>query len=404
MAQKIKPTDSVDEACKSEATKETVAENVEGNSGDKTSRSKRSIAVAYLGPEGTFSHQAATASFSQVSSVDIRYQAYPNIRAAFDSLSAAMQGALTFDKDEDTPSMAAAPEEQYVVLPIENSFYGPVKETMDCLYLKEVPVAVRPRPEPSTSSVSSQSSIEDESAPANGGSPFSAASQNEDLVFDLKCGSAPLSIRIVSGATLSVRHALLLSPMDATYLRKKYMQDLEHEKASMRQRIHSPGGYTATSSKSDDTAELFVTTANGNGEDISDEEDILPCAALEEISEVASHEQALGQCKTFLSKYLPNAKRIHVASTALAASKLLLGADIRVDSYGKHEADAGVDSKVDAEGVKERAGTEGIRAAIASEFAAARLGVQVARSDIQDAHNNTTRFIVLTTSENHVFR
>jgi chorismate mutase/prephenate dehydratase len=83
---------------------------------------------------------------------------------------------------------------------------------------------------------------------------------------------------------------------------------------------------------------------------------------LQGIGRVYSHAQSLAQCDAWLSKNLPRAERVPVGSNAEAA---------------------------------QRAAKEQGAAAIAGEAAAERYGLQVLARSIEDAPNNTTRFLVL---------
>lgn len=83
---------------------------------------------------------------------------------------------------------------------------------------------------------------------------------------------------------------------------------------------------------------------------------------LERIERVYSHQQGLAQCRLWLDAHLPNAERIAVSSTAEAAR---LAAD------------------------------DDTAAAIASDAAAERYGLQLRASAIQDGAANSTRFLVL---------
>jgi chorismate mutase/prephenate dehydratase len=85
-------------------------------------------------------------------------------------------------------------------------------------------------------------------------------------------------------------------------------------------------------------------------------------ASLDTIRTVYSHQQALGQCRVWLETHVPRAERIPVSSTAEAAR---LAAD------------------------------DAAAAAVASEAAAERYGVQVLAARIQDGSVNTTRFLVV---------
>jgi chorismate mutase/prephenate dehydratase len=81
-----------------------------------------------------------------------------------------------------------------------------------------------------------------------------------------------------------------------------------------------------------------------------------------DVRRVYSREQALSQCRTWLSKNVPQAQLISVASTATAA---------------------------------EVATREPYAAAVASRQAAAHYGLQIIASNIEDVENNTTRFAVI---------
>src|SRR5437016_11983434 len=84
--------------------------------------------------------------------------------------------------------------------------------------------------------------------------------------------------------------------------------------------------------------------------------------SLRSVRRVYSHAQSLAQCNGWLAQNLPNAERIAVASNAEAA---------------------------------QRASTEEGGAAIAGEAAAERYRLNVLARSIEDAPNNTTRFLVL---------
>jgi chorismate mutase/prephenate dehydratase len=83
---------------------------------------------------------------------------------------------------------------------------------------------------------------------------------------------------------------------------------------------------------------------------------------LRSIKKIYSHAQSLAQCDGWLARNLANAERVPVASNAEAA---------------------------------QRAAQDGSAAAIASEAAAERYGLAVLARAIEDAPNNTTRFLVL---------
>jgi chorismate mutase/prephenate dehydratase len=89
---------------------------------------------------------------------------------------------------------------------------------------------------------------------------------------------------------------------------------------------------------------------------------LLSKGSQSEVRRVYSREQALSQCRTWLSKNVPQAQLISVASTATAA---------------------------------ELATREPHTAAVASRQAAAHYGLQIVASNIEDVENNTTRFAVI---------
>jgi len=83
---------------------------------------------------------------------------------------------------------------------------------------------------------------------------------------------------------------------------------------------------------------------------------------LENIKRLASHPQPLGQCRKWLQAHLPWAEIVETSSTAKAA---------------------------------ELAATDTELAAIASEAVAERLGLPILHRNIEDYHENTTRFLVI---------
>lgn len=84
--------------------------------------------------------------------------------------------------------------------------------------------------------------------------------------------------------------------------------------------------------------------------------------ALEKIVRVCSHQQSLAQCRQWLDEYLPNAERVAVSSNAEAAR---------------------------------RARDEDGTAAIAGQAAAEVYGLNIIVPEIEDAPDNTTRFLVI---------
>jgi len=83
---------------------------------------------------------------------------------------------------------------------------------------------------------------------------------------------------------------------------------------------------------------------------------------LEKIVRVCSHQQSLAQCRQWLDEYLPNAERVPVSSNAEAAR---------------------------------RARDEDGTAAIAGQAAAEVYGLSIIVPEIEDAPDNTTRFLVI---------
>ena len=92
------------------------------------------------------------------------------------------------------------------------------------------------------------------------------------------------------------------------------------------------------------------------------QQNLLAKGELKGVRRIYSHAQSLGQCNAWLAQHLPGAERVAVASNAEAA---------------------------------QRAANESGAAAIAGEAAAERYGLKVLARAIEDAPNNTTRFLVL---------
>jgi len=90
----------------------------------------------------------------------------------------------------------------------------------------------------------------------------------------------------------------------------------------------------------------------------------LPGATLDRITEVISHPQALGQCRRFLERFLPDARQVAFLSTAGAVQHVVEGGDPS-------------------------------RAAIGPLRAHELYGGQVLAREIQDNRGNLTRFVVL---------
>jgi chorismate mutase / prephenate dehydratase len=92
------------------------------------------------------------------------------------------------------------------------------------------------------------------------------------------------------------------------------------------------------------------------------QQNLLSKSGLKEIKRIYSHSQSLAQCNGWLAQNLPAAERVAVASNAEAA---------------------------------QRASQEPGTAAIAGEAAAERYKLNILSKSIEDAPNNTTRFLVL---------
>ena len=88
-----------------------------------------------------------------------------------------------------------------------------------------------------------------------------------------------------------------------------------------------------------------------------------PGVRMEDVRVVYSHPQAIAQCRGFLSSHLPSAEHVASLSTASAVE------DMKSSRYPA--------------------------ASISSRRAAELFDVAIAESDIEDIHNNLTRFVVL---------
>lgn len=91
---------------------------------------------------------------------------------------------------------------------------------------------------------------------------------------------------------------------------------------------------------------------------------VVPGATLADVKAIASHPQALGQCRRFLERCLPGVEQVAALSTAAAVAAVI---------------EAGEPST----------------AAIGTLRAGDLYGAEVLARDIQDNHNNVTRFVVL---------
>jgi chorismate mutase/prephenate dehydratase len=84
--------------------------------------------------------------------------------------------------------------------------------------------------------------------------------------------------------------------------------------------------------------------------------------SLDEVTEVFSHQQSLAQCRQWLDRHLPNARRVAVSSNTEAARQ---------------------------------ASTNNLAVAIAGIVAAEIYKLNVIEKNIEDEPNNTTRFIII---------
>ncbi|CDS02068.1 uncharacterized protein SPSC_02710 [Sporisorium scitamineum] len=249
----------------------------------RSSASQRSAsisagAVAYLGPTGTYSHQAALKVFGEAGTNLIPMQS--------------ITGAIDFVR-RGTPGNA-----KIAIVPVENSTFGPVRDTLDNLL---------------------------------------GIGNGDRHAFKPSDGT---QLHVVGEACLSVDHALLCGPK--TYHHLLQLQGDTNSNAPIR----------------DDT--------------------------LSNITNVISHEQALGQCSHYLTRYLPQAQKKAVESTAAAAVTAL-------------EFEAGTAPGRSSISPDHALGfsSNSLVAAVGAEAAATTVGIRVLRSRIQDVKDNRTRFLVL---------
>lgn len=95
---------------------------------------------------------------------------------------------------------------------------------------------------------------------------------------------------------------------------------------------------------------------------------VVPGTTLGEIRSVHSHPQALGQCRRFLERCLPGVDTVAALSTAAGVAKIMRDGDPT-------------------------------QAAIGTLRAAELYGAEVLARDIQDNHNNVTRFVALAATD-----
>lgn len=251
------------------------------SSASQRSASISAASVAYLGPTGTYSHQAALNVFGKTGTNLIPMQS--------------ITGAIDFVRRGTHGNAKIA------IVPVENSTFGPVRDTLDKLL-----------------------------GISNGDRHAHRPSDNA-------------IIHVVGEACLAVDHALLCGPK--TYHHLLQLQGESNPNAPIR----------------DET--------------------------LSNITNVISHEQALGQCSHYLTRYLPQAKRKAVDSTAAAAVTAL-----EFEAGTAPSMASGSDSHA-----HESLGfsSNSLVVAVGAEAAATAVGVRVLRSKIQDVKDNRTRFLVL---------
>lgn len=252
----------------------------------RSSASQRSAsisagAVAYLGPTGTYSHQAALKVFGEAGTNLIPMQS--------------ITGAIDFVR-RGTPGNA-----KIAIVPVENSTFGPVRETFDNLL---------------------------------------GISNGDRHAFKPSDGAR---VHVVGEACLNIDHVLLCGPK--TYHHLLYLQGDTDANAPIR----------------DDT--------------------------LSNITNVISHEQALGQCSHYLTRYLPQAKKKAVESTAAAAVTAL--------EFENGTAPGMPSTSISHAYESLGFSSHSLIAAVGAEAAATAVGVRVLRSKIQDVNDNRTRFLVL---------
>ena len=108
---------------------------------------------------------------------------------------------------------------------------------------------------------------------------------------------------------------------------------------------------------------------------------------LAQVTNVFSHEQALGQCKRFLARYMPQARKKNVDSTA--------GAAVAALEFEKGTAPGFSDQSQHHITEPYGYGPGATVVAIGPETCAQDLGMHVLQTGIQDLPDNRTRFVVL---------
>ncbi|KAE8228701.1 hypothetical protein CF326_g6358 [Tilletia indica] len=227
----------------------------------------------------------------------------------------------------------------YAVLPIENSTFGPVQETLEAL--RHAGISLDPSPQSTASS----------SAPS------------EETARRNRRGRA-----IIAGEyRLPVSHTLLAGPGTKKRLRELARGAKSHHEWT----------------------------------EIREEDGEVPLEELYSLGLVLSHEQALGQCSNFLKSWAPHARTRAVASTALAAEIALQHNYVRGEPAPNGSGRApSIQTKASSRQPLSSSSSSSLAppmlvAAIGAELCAEVYGLAVLRRHIEDKRDNTTRFVVV---------
>jgi len=235
----------------------------------------------------------------------------------------------------------------YAVMPIENSTFGPVRETLDAL--------------------------------ARGGvSVFSAAATPEPpLEASTATDSSRTGPSIIGEYHLPVSHTLLAGPRTKRKLRQ----------------LASRASQTRAAQVSAEVSQLRLEHDGAEpqgGLDAAEDHEQLEVDELVHLDEILSHEQALGQCAGFLAAHASRAQTTPVSSTALAAKEALDKDSLVQVEEGRSDSGPCVGSN----DTQEPHGGQ-LVAAVGSELCAEVYGLSVLRRSIEDRSDNTTRFIIV---------
>ncbi|KAK0521026.1 hypothetical protein OC835_007020 [Tilletia horrida] len=337
----------------------------------------------YLGPRGTYSHGVARAVFhatrpsapptpgvpsvapSSSSSAAAQVQLVPcaTISRTLDAALGAVRRAETDDqRNSAVPAKGHGDggRAAYAVLPIENSTFGPVRETLDALQRAGISIA-----------------------PAGDTAP---APDSDSVPF------------IVGEYRLAVSHTLLAGPGT-----KRRLRDLARGsvKAPPQEDGHGTNGGPHLTQAAPPAISISTSSlGDGRGEPDLELDELAP------LGEILSHEQALGQCSIFMKTYAPRARRTPVSSTALASEEALhrdYGVPLPpAGSSGSNghtqvrpnDADAN-DADTSRSPSLPSSHPAALVAAIGSELCAEIYGLSILCRHIEDRKDNTTRFIVV---------